>query len=72
MSTSSNILTPAHQKSIEESIAKLKSAQKELDMAERAGLTTGPNGQKLADAKTQVKDLLDKLQQIKNVYFPGT
>lgn len=72
MATSSSILTAEHQKQVNDSIAKLKEAQKELDMAERAGLTTGPQGQKIADAKTQVKDLLDRLQQIKNVYFPGT
>lgn len=71
MGTPSAIITAEHKKNIEESIGKLKTAQKEIAMAERAGLTTGPDGQKLADAKAQVDNLLGRLQQIKNVYFPN-
>lgn len=71
MSSPSQIITTEHKQQIDESIGKLKTAQKEIAMAERAGLTTGPDGQKLADAKTQVDNLLGRLQQIKNVYFPN-
>lgn len=65
-------MTKEHKAKIEDSIKRLNEAKKELAMAERAGLTVGPEGQKISDAKAQVDDLLAKLQQIKNVYFPGS
>lgn len=68
---SSGIINQGHKQQIDESIGKLKEAQKEIAMAERAGLTTGPEGQKLSDAKSQVDNMLNKLQAIKNVYFPN-
>jgi len=71
VATSSTLITQEHKKSIDESIKKLQSAKKEIDMAERAGLTQGADGSKLSDAKTQVDGLLGRLTQIKNVYFPN-
>jgi hypothetical protein len=67
----SNLITGEHLAQINDAIGKLKEAEKEIALAERAGLVAGPQGQKLADYKQQVADNLTKLQNIKSVYFPN-
>lgn len=71
MASASTILTSAHLDQINKALATLKTAANEIDMAERAGLTVGANGQKLSDLKTQVTDATNRLLAIKNVYFAG-
>ena len=71
MSSSSNILNDQHLSQITDGIKKLQEAIREINTAERAGLTVGPNGQKLVDLKTQAEESLSKLRQIKSVYFPN-
>jgi len=67
----SNILTPQHLDQINDAIKKLSDAQKEIALAERAGLHSGPGGAQLVDYKKQVEDSMAKLLQIKAVYFPN-
>ena len=71
MSTNSTIITPEHLKQVNDALAKVAVAERELEMAKRAGFTTGANGQKLTDLETQLTDLKDRLLKVKNVYFPG-
>lgn len=69
--TASTILNEQHLNKINEALAKLQTTQKEIEMAKRAGLTTGPNGESLAKMEEQVKGLEQQLRQIKSVYFPN-
>ena len=67
----SNVITPQHLEQINDALGKLQEAQKEIALAERAGLVAGPGGTSLADYKRQVEDSMAKLKQIKAVYFPN-
>jgi hypothetical protein len=67
----SNVLTTQHLSDINDAISKLEEAQKEIALAERAGLHSGPGGTQLVDYKRQVEDSMARLKQIKAVYFPN-
>lgn len=67
----SAILTPQHLDQINTALKQLEEAQKEIALAERAGLHAGPGGTQLMDYKKQVQDSIDKLKQIRSVYFPN-
>lgn len=71
MASSSTILGEQHLKQINDSLASLDRASKELAMAKRAGLTVGANGESIDALTTKVENAQAKLRQIKNVYFPG-
>lgn len=67
----SNILTPQHLDQINSSLKQLEEAQREIALAKRAGLHSGPGGVQLAEYEKQVNDSMDKLKSIKAVYFPN-
>ena len=64
MATSSSIITDQHLTQINSAIAQSQEALKEAALAQRAGF----------DMATQIAQLnagIEKLQQIKHVYFPN-
>lgn len=56
---------------INKSLADLDTAEKELELARRAGLFNTPSGKQLQDMVQQVNDARTSLTNIKQVYFPG-
>ena len=71
MSQTSNILNETHLAKIQDAMAQLKTAQQELALAKRAGLSSTIGGQTLPELETKINDLQARLQQVKNVYFPN-
>ena len=67
----STILNQQHLQDINKAIEQLKAAQKEIDMAKRAGLHTTAQGAQLLEQEKQAAAALEQLQRIKNTYFPN-
>jgi len=65
-------MTTEHLAKIDKALASLKVAENEINMAERAGLTTGVNGEQISSLKTKVENAKAQLLQLKNVYFPNS
>lgn len=57
---------------IQDALAKLDLAEKELELARRAGLNTLPGGAQLDTLATQVSTARSALMGIKQVYFPNS
>lgn len=68
----SALITSEHKTQVLDALAKLDKALQEIDMAERAGLTVGVNGEKLTALKAKAEEAKSRLLQIKNVYFPNS
>jgi len=60
----STILGPEHLAQIDEALAGLKQAKKELQLAKQAGLP-------VEDMETELNDTENRLLKIKSVYFPN-
>ena len=67
----SPVSTPENLAMINENLAKLDHAEREVETAMRAGVHELPGGESIAQAKEQIKTLRSQLLRIKNVYFPG-
>lgn len=70
MSTS-QIIPDSMLPEIIKALADLDTAEKELELARRAGLFDHPAGVPLADMVQTVKDARTRLLGIRQVYFPG-
>lgn len=57
---------------INDNLMQLDQAQKEVDLAKRAGLHELPNGEAITNAETQITQLRAQLQRVKNTYFPNS
>jgi hypothetical protein len=56
---------------IQKALSDLDTAEKELELARRAGLFNTPAGAQLSGLVQQVTDSRTALMNIKQVYFPG-
>lgn len=70
MSTSA-IITEQHLPMLQKSLSDLDAAEKELELARRAGLFETAQGAALKDLVKQVSDARQLLLGIKQTYFPG-
>lgn len=55
---------------IEQALADLDKADRELELAQRAGLFKGPRGAELQQLQARVAGNRDALMSIRQVYFP--
>lgn len=70
--TASSILNDTHLQQINDALAKLDTADNEIQLALRAGLQNMPNGQQISQLEAQSKAARDTLLRIKNTYFPNS
>lgn len=67
----SSIVTDEHLPVINSALDKIGRAEKELDLATRAGLHKLPGGESLNTAGQKLAEAKTNLLNIKQVYFPG-
>jgi len=65
------VLNETHLQRVNDSLTALAEAQKEIELAKRAGIGPSFQGQSIADMEAKIVDLQGKLRSIKQVYFPN-
>lgn len=69
--SSSTIIPDSVLPVIQQALSDLDTAEKELELAKRAGLFSTPGGAQLADMAKKIADARTQFMNIKQVYFPG-